>query len=1053
MRARSFVAVVLIFTLIALVGAGLVGIGAYWRSRDTRGWVDPAAEGDLPFRQPLPGVNVELTQYAPDQLEAELNQIARIGFVWLRQTFSWAEIEPTPGAFDFSLYDPLIKAVQKYPSLRLVAVLDSAPDWARRPEASDRLFAPPQSMAAFARFGAEVAKRYGAVIDHYQVWDEPNLNTHWGGLDPRPADYAAMLKAVYPALKANDPEAVVITAGFAPTVESGPRNLSDVLFLEALYAAGAADSFDAVAGKPYGFDFSPLDRTVDPNTLNFSRLILLREVMVKHGDGHKPLWGSHFGWNSLPDSWTGPPSIWGQVDAATQGQYVRAAYDRARQEWAWAGGLILQAWQPDAPADDPIQGFAVRDKAAAWFDQGAYWRRSNALEVGLYPPTDPRISYLGKWQFGQLGADVRIDPGEQPPSDGSAHQFSFDFVGHTLGFKVRRGDFTAYLYVRVDGQPANGLPRITDGNPVGGGESYIILKSPLKTPMTEMISAARFDSETHRAVVRAYLGYDQWILAGIGVGSPPDTSAPDGLMLVGAAALLIGVMGGGITVWGARQALKPASRAVLSYSRRMSDLLGAIGVSLVAAVSMAITLNQSLPELLRRDLPALLATAMTIGALSFSPALPLTLFALLILWLLIYNRPLIGLALVVFWSPFFLAPLDLHVYALPMVELATLITLSAVLVKGFFHWMLRKPQSAPLPPLRWSAVDGGMVLMLILGALSLTWSGQINPATRELRILLIEPLIFYALLRTARLRVEDWQRLVDVLLIAGAAVVLIGLVGFVTGGSGVSVAEQGSRRLMSVYTSANNLALFLGRCLPFGVALILFAPGRPRKIGAGILTLIIGAGLVFTQSAGALILGLPAGLAVVALLWDRRRGLIVIGVLGVLILALIPLSRFVPRLQGALDLSRSSSFVRVQLWTSALNLIREHPITGAGLDQFLYLYRSRYILPEAWQEPDLSHPHNLILDFWIRLGIGGLIALGAIQWGFWRGALRGWRPPDALQAALLAGAMGSIANFLAHGLVDNSYFVTDLAYVFCFTVALGQMGNQKLNIKAEKPNP
>jgi hypothetical protein len=38
--------------------------------------------------------------------------------------------------------------------------------------------------------------------------------------------------------------------------------------------------------------------------------------------------------------------------------------------------------------------------------------------------------------------------------------------------------------------------------------------------------------------------------------------------------------------------------------------------------------------------------------------------------------------------------------------------------------------------------------------------------------------------------------------------------------------------------------------------------------------------------------------------------------------------------------------------------------------------------------------------------------------------------------AVLAGAMGSMAYFLAHGLVDNSYFVVDLAYVFCFTVAL-----------------
>src|SRR5258706_10989253 len=98
---------------------------------------------------------------------------------------------------------------------------------------------PPASMAAFGRFAGQVASHYGDQIQYYQVWDEPNLNTHWGGLDPRPADYAAMLKAAYTAI---DKRATVIAAALAPTVESGPRNISDVLYLPALDDLGAADS-------------------------------------------------------------------------------------------------------------------------------------------------------------------------------------------------------------------------------------------------------------------------------------------------------------------------------------------------------------------------------------------------------------------------------------------------------------------------------------------------------------------------------------------------------------------------------------------------------------------------------------------------------------------------------------------------------------------------------------------------------------------------------------------------------------------------------------------
>jgi O-antigen ligase len=137
-----------------------------------------------------------------------------------------------------------------------------------------------------------------------------------------------------------------------------------------------------------------------------------------------------------------------------------------------------------------------------------------------------------------------------------------------------------------------------------------------------------------------------------------------------------------------------------------------------------------------------------------------------------------------------------------------------------------------------------------------------------------------------------------------------------------------------------------------------------------------------------------------------------------------------------------ASFTRTQLWTSTINLLRERPLTGAGLDQFLYLYRSRYILPEAWQEPNLSHPHNLLLDYWTRLGLVGLPVLAALQFGFWRTGLWAWRwlrrasHMDRLVLAAVVGALGSMANFLGHGLVDNSYFVVDLAYVFCFTLGI-----------------
>jgi O-antigen ligase len=375
---------------------------------------------------------------------------------------------------------------------------------------------------------------------------------------------------------------------------------------------------------------------------------------------------------------------------------------------------------------------------------------------------------------------------------------------------------------------------------------------------------------------------------------------------------------------------------------------------------------------LRRDLPAFAVTVGAAGLLYLSPTLITTGVALVALWVLIFNRPVIGLALIVFWSPFHLVPIDLAFFALPMVEINVLLTLSAVIARSLILRPKRALSASPMRGLRW--MDWAMLAFVGAACLTLLWAEQSGPATREFRIIVIEPALLYLLIRVIRPTRADLVRLVDVLILSGVAVSAIGLVQYVMGGPGITIAEAGSRRLMSVFSSPNNLALFLGRCVPFAVAMALVAPaGRGgwltlRRACAACAALVMLAALALTQSAGAALLGLPAGLAAVFLLWDGRWGLVLVGVMALGLLSLIPLSRFVPRLQGALDLTRTSSFTRTQLWTSTINLLRERPLTGAGLDQFLYLYRSRYILPEAWQEPNLSHPHNLLLDYWTRLG-------------------------------------------------------------------------------------
>lgn len=1011
---------------------GLLGTVAVIAQRQIllRGTLNGYPDLNLPPRTPVLGVNADLTQYSAPELEENLDLIADTGFVWVRQVFDWRSIEPEPGVYDWESYDAIVNAAAAR-GLRIAAVLWGSPGWA----ASDPA-APPGDLADLSRFSAAFAGRYGDRIDVYQVWDEPNLAAGWGGQPADPIGYAAMLEAVYEPVHQADPGALVLTAGLAPTIETGPDNLSDVLYLRALYENGAASFFDGVAGKPYGFDTGPDDRRANSNLLNFSRVLLLRREMERFGDEGKPLWVSHFGWNALPDGWDGQPSAWGQTSPQAQAKQTIAAYRRALLEWPWSGALILENWQPNTSFDDPRWGFALRDAqgdlsptATAIREQAELF--NSALWPGVYTPLEPLLDYSGEWKFSDLGADF---------SEANESIVDVPFAGDSLAAIIRRDNYRAYLYVDVDGNPSASLPHDEQG-------AYLVLTSPDYKPRIEAMPVASglLPGEKHIAHIEAARGWDQWALVGFTVGRHVNTTTYD-LLAVGLLALavfstavLIRRVGG--------HADKPGwvDRLVGWMADGMNDILHLV-LSLASALAVwlgsALTWGGLIPDLTRRlgEGPSLLLTALTAGVFYFSPWLILTLVALVALFLLIYARPAVGLALVMFFTPYYFHPRSLFDRAFSMVELTSLLTLIAWAIH-----MVADRREQGWPPLRtlWRAMtplDKAVAAFVGLSILAVSWSRLTGVAVTELRQMVLDPVIVYLVLRTMPFSREERWRIVDMLVLTGVVVTVIGLYQFMTG-SNLITAEAGMQRLRSVYNSPNGAALFLERIIPLTAAVVLIGGAKWRRWAYGAAGILTGAAAILTLSKGGLLLGLPAGLAVIVILWGGRRGVIAV-IAGIVLegLALIPLSR-IPRFQGLFDITSgtSTSFFRVKLWQSTVQMLRDHPLTGVGLDQFLYEYRGHYILPGAWQEPDLSTPHNFLLSYWVRLGIVGLAVGLWLQVTFWRRATRLFRRfkgTDVELRALAAGLMGGMMAFIAHGLVDEAYYLIDLAFIFFMMLGL-----------------
>ncbi|MBI5669849.1 MAG: O-antigen ligase family protein [Chloroflexi bacterium] len=1026
--------------LLALVGS-MVAALATQQTRDfnLRGYVDATRSADLPFRVPRLGVNAELSQYSPDDLSVQLDRMEAAGITWVRQLFPWDAIEPQPGRFDWDRWDRLVQAVDARPGLRLVAVLVNTPAWARSPLAVDNPTAPPSNPADFAAFARAFAARYGTMIDHYQLWDEPNLTAAWGGLEPRPADYAALVQEAYAAIHGADENAQVLLAALAPTVETGPRNISDILYLRDLYALGIQPYMDGAAAKPYGFNLPPDDRTVDNAVLNFSRIVALREVMVANGDGRKPLWASSWGWNSLPPGWAGQPSIWGSVTAQQQVDYTLAAIDRAEREWPWLGGLILYHWQPDAPPDHPLWGFALigQDNRETPLYQVLTQRdHPDAAQNGLFPAANPFARYSGVWTLGRMGADI----GWLQDS-----QLAFDFTGQDVALLLRQDDYVGYLYPTIDGQPANAVPKDASGN------AYIVLTSGSRSPETNLVAVARgLPNGPHTLAVTADRGWDRWALAGYAVSSG-DLTAPYNRQITAAAlAALVAAAAVIVTGWRIpRKQVFPPFSVLLRSLDNTSQLIISAVTSLALLAGMFLTWGDGTPHLFRREPVQLGLALVTAGVLYLEPGLILTIIALPVLFVLVYHRLDLGLMLTLFWSPFFLFPVELYRFAFPLAELILLVTAAAWLLRSLADWG-RHRQSAvsQFPPSslaaglrRLNALDWAVIAWVALGIVSLLWAQHRPQAITDLRVMILEPALFYTIFRTTPLDRKAIVRLVDALVLAGLTVAVIGLVTFMQG-QAVITAEAGARRLASVYGSPNNVGLFLGRCLPFALAFSVLPLNRTRRALAALALVVMAAAVILSQSVGALFIGIPAAVgAVVLLVWRRRARWLLLALVVVIALAFV-LSLQSARFARVLDFSGGTNFFRLRVWQSAIHLIQDYPLTGVGLDQFLYAFRGRFILPDAWQEPDLSHPHNFILDFWVRLGFFGVVVFIMLQIAFWRRARRLFHrfcPRDPLFLAVVVGMIGSMVNLLAHGLIDNSVYVQDLAYVFVFLLALSNM--------------
>lgn len=286
------------------------------------------------------GVNAHL---APDDV---YDAVAELGVRWVRIDNNWFAHEPANGRYDWGELDRAVNRITGH-GQRVFMTVAYTPAWAAEPGDPGGQAARPRA-GLYERYVSAVVERYRDRVQHYGLWNEPNLEQFWSG---SAEDYVERI--VLPgsaAVHAACPECVVVGPDLAGL--GGWQS-----YMERVLARGGA-AFDIISHHTYAApppvhggwicdDFAhAMDNSADPICFYKPGL---RQILAEFATTRdKTVWLTETGHQAEP--WDS------DVEQRRQVQYMDGVLDLQRATPWWTATFFYEALdcrpvQPDCPID------------------------------------------------------------------------------------------------------------------------------------------------------------------------------------------------------------------------------------------------------------------------------------------------------------------------------------------------------------------------------------------------------------------------------------------------------------------------------------------------------------------------------------------------------------------------------------------------------------------------------------------------------------------------------------------------------------------------------
>jgi O-antigen ligase len=327
-----------------------------------------------------------------------------------------------------------------------------------------------------------------------------------------------------------------------------------------------------------------------------------------------------------------------------------------------------------------------------------------------------------------------------------------------------------------------------------------------------------------------------------------------------------------------------------------------------------------------------------------------------------------------------------------------------------------------------------VAVLLVATAIGVLVSPDKREALGLAKAYVVEPVIYFFVVINVLRSSWDWERQVFGLYVSG---LVVALSQFVALGRALAAhnLNLNTRPPDPTWLWSNNNfgGIFLDPLVALALGLALFGGVRHRRIHWAMLA-VLGTADILTFSRGSWFALVVIAL-VAAAIHPRRRILLV----GLVVLAGVALVLPPVRHRIANELNpkspANSLVTRIHLWHATVDLIEARPFQGAGLANYqaeIGPYRA-----EVHDSSTQTHvyPDQLELDFWVELGVMGIVFLLGFIVELLRclwPAVRAGPLSHPWAAALALGWTG----ILAHGLVDSPYWKNDLAVEWWALAAL-----------------